>query len=371
MLADPKDFAFQFAVSKTYTTPAAISSLAFGHAFHLYAGSVDGSLRVYDLSSCKVIKAIRGLEGEVSSIICMKRPGSELRDAWVAHGHRISKFKLDQPKMIQTLEDAVKTITIGENEDDAVNELALHYNKTHLGLGTDTGTVAVVDLETFEVKKLKTKHTSICGAVQFIADRGRDIVSAGYDHMFIHHDFVTGEVVSQASIPPRATTDNNATLSPPFIISFGISSSGVIAGGTACGRLWIGIGGEKRPDRKKTKKWEGLSPSESAAVAAAEGPIASVCFSEPRVFTTSTMLGILTQWEIVFQEEDRQILLKMLWQGQTQNMEKVNKLVADDKRIIVGGLTKDGKGVIEVWHKQPSPARSGGNGDITTGGAAQ
>ena len=49
----------------------------------------DGSLRVYDLSSFKVLKAIRGLGAEVSSVICVKRPGSELRDAWVAHGQKV------------------------------------------------------------------------------------------------------------------------------------------------------------------------------------------------------------------------------------------------------------------------------------------
>ena len=49
----------------------------------------DGSLRVYDLSSFKVLKAIRGLGAEVSSVICVKRPGSELRDAWIAHGQKV------------------------------------------------------------------------------------------------------------------------------------------------------------------------------------------------------------------------------------------------------------------------------------------
>ena len=49
----------------------------------------DGSLRVYDLSTFKVLKAVKGLGSEVSSIICIKRPSSELRDAWVAHGKRV------------------------------------------------------------------------------------------------------------------------------------------------------------------------------------------------------------------------------------------------------------------------------------------
>src|SRR5260221_11936810 len=50
----------------------------------------DGTLRVYDLSSFRVIKAIRGLGAEVSSIVCIKRTGSVLRDAWVAHGTKVA-----------------------------------------------------------------------------------------------------------------------------------------------------------------------------------------------------------------------------------------------------------------------------------------
>ena len=95
---------------KTLEIPAHISCLAYGHAGHLYVGSgehhnflyqlltlqsivtEEGSLRVYDLSSYKVIKAIRSLGAEVSSVVCLKRPGSELRDVWLACGSRASRF---------------------------------------------------------------------------------------------------------------------------------------------------------------------------------------------------------------------------------------------------------------------------------------
>jgi hypothetical protein len=53
----------------------------------------DGSLRVYDLSTTKVVKAIRGLAGEISSLVCIKRPGSELRDVWLACGKNVSWSK--------------------------------------------------------------------------------------------------------------------------------------------------------------------------------------------------------------------------------------------------------------------------------------
>ena len=57
----------------------------------VYSPPDDGILRVYDLSTFKVVKAVRNLENEVSSIICMKRPGSDLRDAWIACGTKASE----------------------------------------------------------------------------------------------------------------------------------------------------------------------------------------------------------------------------------------------------------------------------------------
>ena len=96
-----------YTIQDTFSIPAPVSSLTLGHVGQLYAGSGelsleqaieegalileidDGSLRVYDLSTNKVSKAIRGLSGEVSSVICVKRPGSELRDAWIAHGRMV------------------------------------------------------------------------------------------------------------------------------------------------------------------------------------------------------------------------------------------------------------------------------------------
>lgn len=97
-----------YSLLKTLKTPSAVSSLAFGHAGHLFVGtgiqselsskwgtfiftfpSDDGILRVYDLSTFKVLKAIKNLGFEVSSIVCVKKRGSDLRDAWVASGTKV------------------------------------------------------------------------------------------------------------------------------------------------------------------------------------------------------------------------------------------------------------------------------------------
>lgn len=72
------------------------------------------------------------------------------------------------------------------------------------------------------------------------------------------------------------------SLSPPFILSLVVSDTGLIAAGTADGRLWLGRGGEKIPPsssaisktkKKKKKYWEGLKDDESSEWIVAEGPV--------------------------------------------------------------------------------------------------
>lgn len=41
--------------------------------------------------------------------------------------------------------------------------------------------------------------------------------------------------------------------------------------------------------------------------------------------------------------------LRNIWEGKTTKIEKVNSIAVDAKRIAIGGLSKDGKGFIELW----------------------
>ena len=57
----------------------------------------DGTMRVYNLSGPpKVLKAVRGLGGEVSSIVCMPSINDAIPDVWAACGTsvRLSVFHL-------------------------------------------------------------------------------------------------------------------------------------------------------------------------------------------------------------------------------------------------------------------------------------
>ena len=39
------------------------------------------------------------------------------------------------------------------------------------------------------------------------------------------------------------------------------------------------------------------------------------------------------------------------WTNQTEHVAKANALVINEQSIIIGGLCKKGKGVIEIWDK--------------------
>jgi len=65
----------------------------------------------------------------------------------------------------------------------------------------------------------------------------------------------------------------------------------------------------------------------------------------------STLLGKTTQCRIDRDEDERHLNLENMWTKETEKVQKVNALVANDRRINIGGLGKGGKGVIEIWNR--------------------
>jgi hypothetical protein len=61
---------------------------------------------------------------------------------------------------------------------------------------------------------------------------------------------------------------------------------------------------------------------------------------------------MLVRFNLKIDDEDGSVALDKTWQTNTQGIEKVNALIVDEKRIIVGGLTAKGKGVVEIWKQK-------------------
>ncbi|KAL0946699.1 hypothetical protein HGRIS_012886 [Hohenbuehelia grisea] len=349
-----EDEAKWISLAKSLCIPAPISCLSSGPPGHICAGSDDGSVRVYDLTTYRVVTAIQGLGDEVTSVVSLPpRPPSEgMGDVWIACGRQVLMFHLDPTKMIQKLADAATVVEVLPDEDDVLNEVSLSANKAYLAFGADSGTVGAIDLSSKSVSVMKSKHSSICGFVKFIPNRPREIFSGGYDHSLMHFDFMDRKVLGQYAVP-ASSTESGTSLSPPFIMSTAVSPSGVFAAGTADGRLLVGFGGERRSGSqskgKRSRKWEGLDESSMISDNLAEGPIIAVTFKDAEHLTLVTLLGNVGQYQLARDEVDDGVKLDALGKFKTSVIEKVNTMLLEGDSVVIGGLTKNGKGAIEVW----------------------
>lgn len=250
------------------------------------------------------------------------------------------------------LDDAIASRQLGVNDEDAVNQLAINSNASHLAFCLDSGAVGVLAIApNHEITIMKTTHENISSCVHFIPDRPNELLSFGYDHNILHFEYRQQTILSRRQITPVAQGDG-MSLSPPFVICSDISSSGIAAAGTADGQLWVGSGGEKVPSRqqgrKKSRKWQGLDQEYELLQRIAEGPIVALCFVEARVLAYSTLLGGVNLCRVL-SEPNEPPRIKVISQKQTTVVHKVNALTMGDNQLYIAGLSKDIKGVIETW----------------------
>ncbi|KAF8136412.1 WD40-repeat-containing domain protein [Boletus edulis] len=334
----------------TLTIPAQVSCLSFIESCQLLVGSDDGSVRLYGLDTYKVLKAIRGL-GPISSVAFQSQsPATQL---WVAAGRQALRFSLGTDKLVLTSSDAVQILDVGVDDDDIVGEFTINVKGTKMAFCTDSGSVGVVDLETNEVTRMKQSHNSVCGSVRFIPGRPSELVSVGYDHALLHFDFMQRSMLSRDDLT-AAPPSSGVSLSPPFILSLSMSQTGILAAGTADGRLYVGTGGEKSSEasgvrQRRQRKWKGLKMDDRIIADVAEGPIVALAFTEARELLTCTLLGKVTQYRICGSAAGGTLKLEPQWIGESKNAYKVNSIAFSGGSIVIGGFQEDGKGVIEVW----------------------
>ncbi|KZP12563.1 WD40 repeat-like protein [Athelia psychrophila] len=346
-------------VQYTLDTPQQISCLAFTHSKQLITASVDGSVRLYAAGSSKVSKAIRGLNGEVASVAHVNKKGAVEGELWVAVEHQALLFSLDNTAMILTQEDAVHTIPLGDHAEDALNSITLNHNASKLAWTSDEGVVGVLDLLTLKSTRMRVKHSNIGGCVGFIPDRPSEIVSGGYDCALLHFDSTPGSLHSRFDIP-AAPPESGVSLSPPFVLSAALSSAGVIAAGTADGRVILGSAGEKLPSKKgkgakRSRKWEGLKEDGIKTAKIAEGPVVAMAFIGTDMLLSCTLLGTLKLHHLsrASTDGDGSVELVESWSREMHGIAKANgiavTLVEDGRmRIAVGGVSKNGKGIVLI-----------------------
>lgn len=153
---------------------------------------------------------------------------------------------------------------------------------------------------------------------------------------------------------------------PPFVTSLAISSSGGIAAGTADGRIWVGLGGEKNPSqnlnankgkKKRARKWGGLSEEEGFETKIGEGMVTGLTFTSPDTLVSCSLNGKIIDHELVHpnpqaEEGMRAGGLRKTLEATAENCVKVDVLAYSTlhNRVAVGGIHTDTKkGVLELW----------------------
>ena len=179
-----------------------------------------------------------------------------------------------------------------------------------------------------------------------------------------------------AAIPP----ESGISLSPPFILSTALSPAGILAAGTADGRILLGTAGEKLAAKKgkggkRNRKWEGLKEDGMRTIKAAEGPIVAMrvfllqisppsltffnrTFVGTGVLLSCTLLGSFMLHRVAHlaadANGDESVELAKGWSKETRGIAKVNAITStpateDGKiKVAVGGVGKNGKGIVEL-----------------------
>lgn len=159
-------------------------------------------------------------------------------------------------------------------------------------------------------------------------------------------------------------------MSPPFVLSLSMSPTGIIAAGTADGRLYVGTSGEKSLEapgsqQRRQRKWKGLKMDGRIVANVAEGPIVGlyvyshsllkdihpICraFTDSRELVTCTLLGKVAQYQICGSASGGALKLEPQWIGESKDNHKVNSIAFSGGSVVIGGFRKDGTGVIEIW----------------------
>ncbi|RPD66416.1 WD40 repeat-like protein [Lentinus tigrinus ALCF2SS1-6] len=334
----------------TISIPSPVSALSLGPNDTLCVGSEDGSLRWYNLPSARVVKAAKSLGAEIASITWQLSKKNEPVAIWIACGRRVICLPADLQKMIATADDASASLEVGEDDDDVLNELSISENGRHLAFTSDSGSVGTIDLASHVITRMKSRHNTVCGSVKFIPDRPSELVSGGYDSALLHFDVGQGTILSRFDIsaPPPS---EGVSLSPPFVLSVTVSSTGLLAAGTADGRAWIGGGGEKRPSSKKkrSRKWEGLKEDEGIWLQVADGPVVSSAFTASDRLFTCSLLGTIAEYKVI-RDDDGSLRATKGWSAVAPTLEKVNAMTASHSWVVIGGFGKDGRGIVQVFH---------------------
>lgn len=312
----------------------------------LLSGSQDCTVRIWDLTTKKVIKAIKdcfkddqGNKSEINSV-CFSTINEN--DIYVASNHRIYYFDLSNTSMIITKPDHIFDFNL-----DEINEIKINDKGNFLAAGDDFGVVYVIDLETKKlVKKPHNGHDNICTCMEFRPKNKWEVWSGGMDCKLLKWDISRGTQTRNFNMVDFTNDPKSLKIiNPPFVHSISISPDGhVISAGLGDGSIQFLKQVKKDGNKKKSKsEWDTIW-----RVKDAHSWIAStVSFISSCFLISGGNDGKISLWEIpgntseVLEPTNKQTLsttLKVNCLAATKYHENNNSSVTNDVTMFVGGV---------------------------------
>lgn len=215
----------------------------------LITGAEGGEVTSWSGDNAVISKfSVSNADDDVTSIVC-----SSLKPDlfYVSAGCLVHCYDLRQ---LGT--GAVNTFSFCEDE---ISEISLNEKESYLAIADDTGHIKVINTTDGKLFKILRKHTNICSAVRFRPHRQWDLLTGGYDSKLIQWDFSKPRAYCQIDMQEIGVTPENLdsyVVSPPFIHSIGVSSSGnTVAVGTENALVQVFDGSRRSLAFQKTLRY--------------------------------------------------------------------------------------------------------------------
>jgi len=290
----------------------------------LVSGSQDATVRIWNLKTGKVIKAIKdcfkndkGENSDISSVCFSTVNENEL---FVASNHRIYFFDLTESPMIILKENFIYDFNL-----DEINEIKVNDTGNYLAACDDFGVIYIVDLETKKLlKKPHNGHDNICTCVEFRPKNKWEVWSGGMDCKLFKWDISRGIPTRNYNmLNVNINSKNIQMVNPPFVHRISISSDGhTIAVGLGDGSIQFlkqhKVGGSKKKPKMEWEKVWRLEDSHSWVVS-------DLTFVNPTTLVSGANDGKINLLEIP--ADGKEYELKPEVKGTITTPFKVNSIV--------------------------------------------
>ncbi|CAM0140873.1 unnamed protein product [Umbelopsis sp. WA50703] len=250
----------------------------------LASGSEDQTCRIWDIRTCKAVKAFAKQGSAVNSVKFATKTG--VPNFYMAVGSKVLVFDLRNTDMI--LSEPSHTY---QESGDEINTIDVNEKNNFLCTADDLGEVKVIDLESHKLyKQFRSKHKNLCMEARFRPRKPWELWSGGMDTAIMQWDISRGSV---SSVYDTNNTDPNAQqmVNPPFVYALRFHPNGEwVASGLGDGSVHL----LKMSSKSKKVEEKRLSDSHGTIV----NSLAFEDQSKQPLLWSGSANGTLAKWDL-------------------------------------------------------------------------